>query len=83
MAKSKSIRERGKLKLSSYFQEFKKDDNVAVVREQSVGASFPRRLQGRTGKIESKRGNSYIVTIKDQEKPKQFIIKPIHLKRIK
>tara|TARA_Y100000034_G_scaffold20729_1_gene23757 strand:- start:1988 stop:2404 length:417 start_codon:yes stop_codon:yes gene_type:complete len=83
MSKKKPIRTRGKLQLSKYFQEFVKGDNVAVVRELAIPASFPKRLQGRTGVIESKRGKAYIIKIKDQNKEKRFLIEPIHLKKIK
>jgi len=71
------------LQLGKYFQEFEKGDSVAIVKEKSIKVSFPVRLQGRTGIIEAKRGKSYVVKIKDQNKEKQFIIEPIHLKKIK
>ena len=83
MSKRKSIRTRGKLQLSRYFQELKQGERVAVVREPAVQPSFPKRLQGKTGMVEGKRGRAYIVQIKDQDKEKKFIIKPIHLKKIK
>ena len=54
MSKKKSIRTRGKVSLSKYFQEFITGDFVAVVREQSVRSCFPRSLQGRTGVVEGK-----------------------------
>ena len=83
MSGRKKIRTRGKLQLSRYFQELKEGDSVAVVKEPAVPSHFPSRLQGRTGKIESKRGKSYMVLIKDQNKEKRFIVEPIHLKKIK
>jgi len=83
MVKRKAVRTRGKLQLGKYFQEFEKGDSVAIVKEKSIKVSFPVRLQGRTGIIEAKRGKSYVVKIKDQNKEKQFIIEPIHLKKIK
>ncbi len=83
MSKKKSVRTRGKLKLSRYFQELKKGDSVAIVREPAVQSSFPTRLQGKTGLIESKRGKAYIIKIKNQVKEKRFLIEPIHLKKIK
>ncbi len=83
MVKRKAVRTRGKLQLSKYFQEFKEGDAVAVIKEKSIKSSFPVRLQGRTGIIETKRGKSYMVKIKDQTKEKQFIIEPVHLKKIK
>jgi len=83
MTNRKPIRTRGKLQFSRYFQELKKGDSVTVVCERSLHSSFPKRLQGRTGKIEKKIGKSYLVKIKDQTKEKGFIISPIHLKKIK
>jgi len=83
MNKRKQVRTRGKLPFSKYFQELKKGDAVAVVRELAVQSSFPKRLQGRTGIIEGQRGKTNIVKIKDKSKEKKFLIKPIHLNKIK
>jgi len=82
MVKRKKLRTRGKLSLSRYFQELNEGDRVAIVRESSVSSSFPIRMQGRTGVVEGKRGNSCIISVKDHEKEKKFIISPIHLKKI-
>ena len=79
----KKIRTRGKIQFSRYFQKFQEGESVAVVVEPSIRSSFPKRLQGRTGKIEEKRGKVYFVKIKDQKKEKKFLIEPIHLKKIK
>jgi len=83
MVGRKAIRTRGKLQFSRYFQELKEGDVVSVIREPSVNFSFPKRLQGRTGVIEGKRGRAYIIKIRDQTMNKLFIIPPIHLKKIK
>jgi len=83
MTKRKPIRTRGKLQLSKYFQELKGGDSVAIVREPAVQSSFPERLQGLTGVVESARGSSYVVKVKDKNKEKRFVIEPIHLKKIK
>ena len=45
MVRRKKVRTRGKLQLSKYFQELKKGDFVAVVKEPSVNSNFPERLQ--------------------------------------
>ncbi|MFH1365068.1 MAG: 50S ribosomal protein L21e [archaeon] len=81
--KSKNLREKGKLKLSRYFQELQDGDRVSVDEELSLQPRFPKRLQGRTGVVIGKRGDAYIVKIKNQAKEKEFIITPIHLKKIK
>lgn len=83
MARKKQVRTRGKLQLSKYFQELKEGEFVSVVREPALKASFPERLQGRTGSVESRRGKAYVVKMKDQNKEKRFLIEPIHLKKIK
>ncbi len=83
MGNKKSIRTRGKLEFSKYFQDLKEGDSVAVTRETAVQSSFPTRLQGRTGIVEGKRGKAVIVKIKDVSKEKKFLIEPIHLKKIK
>ncbi len=82
MLKRKKVRERGKIKLSNYFQNLEEGERVSVVRDISLAASFPRVIQGRTGIIEGKRGDHYVVVIKDG-RDKRFIIHPVHLKKIK
>jgi len=79
----KKIKDKGKVKLSRMFQELKEGDRVAVHIELSEIASFPKRLQGKTGAVESARGKAYIVKIRDGNNLKRFIIKPIHLKKLK
>lgn len=83
MAKKKKIKTRGKLQLSRYFQDFNLGDSVAVVEEQAVQSSFPRRIQGNTGIVEGKRGRSYMIKMKVSNKEKRFLIEPVHLKKIK
>ncbi|MDP3992335.1 MAG: 50S ribosomal protein L21e [Candidatus Pacearchaeota archaeon] len=82
MVMKKSIRTKGKIQLSRYFQSLKEGDSVAVIREPSIDAKFPERIQGRTGNVVEKRGRAYIVKIMDHDKEKRFIIEPIHLKKI-
>jgi large subunit ribosomal protein L21e len=40
-------------------------------------------MEGKTGTVEGKRGQAYIVKAKDLKAMKTFIIKPIHLKKLK
>ena len=83
MLKRKKIRQKGKVSFTKYFQKFNSGDPVAVVRELAVQSpGFPSRIQGRTGKVVSKRGSAYVVNIYDYDKEKQYIIKPVHLKKI-
>ena len=83
MLKRKRIREKGKFSFTRFFQRFNSGDSVAIVRELSLQSpGFPKRMQGRTGKIIEKRGSAYVVEIKDHNMPKIYNIKPIHLKKI-
>ena len=80
MVRRKSVRERGKIRFSEYFKSLKEGDRVAVKAERSISNNLPKRIQGRTGVITGKRGRSYIVSLKELNKEKTFIIHPIHLK---
>ncbi len=82
MVKRKNIREAGKISFSRAFQDFKIGDRVSVVAEKAKQSIFPKRIQGRCGVVEERRGNSVIVRINDLNKEKKFIIDPIHLKKI-
>ena len=83
MAKSKKVRTRGKIRLSSYFKKFKEKDKVAIVKEQGVRAAFPQRIVGKSGKVAGSRGRFLEVEIVDGKKKKTFIIHPVHLKKLK
>ncbi len=82
MVKGKSVRQKGKLKLSEYFKKLNIGDRVAVVTEKSTRISYPKVIQGRTGEIIGERGNFKLVKINDKDSVKTYIIHPIHLKRM-
>jgi large subunit ribosomal protein L21e len=82
MLKYKPIREKGKFSLTKFFQKFKEGDTIAVVRNLGFNLGYSKRVQGRTGKILEKRGAAYYVEISDLGKPKRYLIKPIHLRKI-
>lgn len=82
MLSHKNIRQKGKIRLSEYFKILKNNDRVVVFRELSQMTSLPKRIQGKTGFIEGKSGNSYIIKLMDGKKMKSFNIHPIHLKKI-
>ncbi len=75
-------RQRGKLPLSQYFQEFKEGDRVNLKINSSVqtGQFYPR-FHGLTGVVTGKRGFCYQVKIYDQNKEKKLFVHPIHLKK--
>ncbi len=83
MLKRKRIRQRGKLALSKYFQKFNSGDSVALVMDLGQqGPGFPKKMQGRTGKVMEKRGSAYVIEVKDHNMTKFYSVKPVHLKRI-
>lgn len=75
-------RERGKISISKYYQEFKDGDKVCLKISSQVqyGRFFPR-FHGASGIITGKRGACYCVMIKDGDKLKDFYVHPIHLIR--
>lgn len=82
MLTHKSIREKGKISFTKFFQKLQPGDTVAVVRDLSVPFNYSHRVQGRTGVVLEKRGSAYYVEIKELGKPKKYLLKPIHLKKI-
>ena len=82
MLKRKKIRQRGKVSFTRYFQKFQPGDSVAVVKDLSNNFGYSNRIQGRTGKILEKRGTAYYIILKDLDKEKKYLLKPIHLKKI-
>lgn len=83
MKKRKLLREHGKIKLSNYFQEFEEGSRVTVIMEKALHPKFPKQIQGRTGVIVGRRGESYLIKMNDLNKEKMYIIHPVHLKKIK
>ncbi len=77
---SRKYNERGKIKISRYFKEFNNGDKVAIKIEPSVHKGFPEPVfHGKIGKIIGKRGECYIVRVKDHSVVKKLIVHPIHL----
>ena len=81
---SKHFRERGKISLTKYFAEYKDGDKVTLKAEPAVQKGiYHLRFHGRTGVIKAKQGECYKVEIIDGSKPKDLIVHPIHLARLK
>ena len=78
----KKLRQKGKISLQKYFQEFKVGDKVLLAAEPAVqkGLYF-HRFHSRVGTVEGKRGHCYQVRIKDLGKQKTLLVHPVHLKR--
>lgn len=80
----KSHREKSKLSLTKYFQEFNIGDRVILNIEPSIKKGMlPPRFQGKVGEVSESTGECYKVLIKDKEKQKTIIVHPVHLMKVK
>ncbi len=79
----KDPRQRGKISIANYLQEFKLNDKVLLKAEPAIqkGMYFPR-FYAKPGIVIGKQGNSYKIRIKDGQKDKVLIVHPIHLKKL-
>jgi ribosomal protein L21E len=82
MIKRKTVKEKGKLSLKKYFQEFKIGDKVAIIRDQALNPGFPHRIQGRTGNVIGTRGCGYLIKLNEGNMVKVHIIRASHLKKL-
>lgn len=79
----KNVRARGKVTINRHLKEFKRGQKVIIRPESSVQQGIPhRRFINRAGKIVGKKGNSYIVEVKDMTKLKRITLKPIHIQEM-
>jgi large subunit ribosomal protein L21e len=78
---SKSVKDKGKISLRAYFQEFNTGDKVQLIAEPAIqkGMYHPR-FMGKAGVIKGKAGRCYEVEINDG-KAKTLIVHPVHLKK--
>lgn len=79
----RNYKEKGKLSLSRYFQEFQQGDKVNLKTNPSVQkGQFHRRFYGLTGTVTgSRKGSCYEVLIKDGDKNKTVFVHPTHLSK--
>lgn len=84
MAKGKGrrVREKGKIRFSSYFKKLEEGDTVALIIDAGVPISVPKRLNGRSGKVIGSRGDFKIIELNEGAKKKNFIVHPIHLRKL-
>ncbi|MFX0086957.1 MAG: 50S ribosomal protein L21e [Candidatus Hodarchaeota archaeon] len=78
---SKHPRKRGLPSLSRMLATYEVNSRVNIVIEPSVQKGRPhRRFHGKTGLVLEKRGQAYVIQIKDKGSTKQIIARPEHLK---
>lgn len=78
----KSLKQKGKISVQRYFQEFNVGDKVLLALEPAVqkGMYF-RRFHSNVGVVAGKQGRCYMVTISDLGKQKTVIVHPVHLRQ--
>ncbi len=81
---SKSLREKGKISLKNYFQEFETGDKVTLLIEPAIQKGmYHRKFYSKTGDVSGKQGECYLVEILDGKMKKKVIVHPVHMKRVK
>ncbi len=76
-------RERGKIRIARYMQEFEKGSIVSINIDPSYQSIPHPRFQGRSGRITGKQGRAYYVQIRDGKKKKNILVTPEHLVSLK
>ncbi len=76
----KPIRQKGKVSLRSYFQKLEEGQKVQLKAEPAYQKGmFLPRFAGKIGIVKGKKGECYLVEIKDHNKTKELIVHPVHL----
>lgn len=79
---SRSMRQKGKLSITAFMQEFAIGDAVTLVADSVYqGGMYDRRSHGKSGQIVGKQGECYQVAIMDGRVTKIQIVHPVHLRK--
>lgn len=72
-------RDKGKIRIRRYLQQFTENERVSISINPSIQAIPHPRFQGKTGVVSGMQGRSYLVEIRDGGKRKTIIVQPEHL----
>ncbi|OYT54704.1 MAG: 50S ribosomal protein L21e [Candidatus Altiarchaeales archaeon ex4484_2] len=72
-------RNRGKLKIRNYLQEFDEGDKVVININPSYQKIPHPRFNSKVGAVSGKQGRAYYVQIRDGNKNKKVLVTPEHL----
>jgi large subunit ribosomal protein L21e len=79
----KSYRQKGKISITSYLQNFKHGDRIQLAAESALQKGmYHARFYGKVGTVKGRKGKCYEISISDKGKEKTLIVHPIHLKRL-
>lgn len=80
----KILKSKRKPTIIDYLKDLKIGEKVKIIPEPSSHKGMPElRFKGKIGHIINKRGNAYMVEIKDGNKEKKVISNPEHLKSMR
>ncbi len=77
-------KQKGKLAVTRFLQKLNNGDKVVLKAAPTIqdGQSYYRRFHGKTGTVTGRKGKCYEVRIKDKDKIKNILVKPVHLMRV-
>lgn len=76
--------DRGRLHIRRVMHPYAEGDRVGIVLDGGQQKGMPhRRFHGRSGVVEKKQGNAYIIAVKDGNMHKTVIARPEHLRPLK
>ena len=79
----KNVRQRGKVSINAYLQQFTAGDRVELKAEPAIqGGMYHPRFHGKVGTVEKQQGECYHVAIKDIRKDKTLLVHPVHLRKL-
>ena len=81
---SRTLRQRGKVPITSYLQTLHEGSKVQLVANTYMqdGIYHPR-FHGRVGQVVGKQGECYQVLIEDGSIQKKLIVHPVHLRKVR
>jgi len=80
---AKETRDKGKVRISKYLEEFKPGDKVCLQFEPSVAEGrYFHRYHSNMGHIKARRGDCYEVIVRVSKNERTLFVHPVHLKRI-
>lgn len=79
----KDARDKGMPPINRILKHFEVGDIVSIRLEPAVHKGMPHhRYQGKIGTVTATRGSSYLVELKDGNKKKVLISRPVHLVKV-
>jgi large subunit ribosomal protein L21e len=79
----KKPRDRGLTQITKALQTFEQGDRAVIKIDPSIHKGMPyQRFQGLMGVVKERRGDAYVLEIKDGNKPKTIISRPEHLMKM-